>query len=127
MKPEIFELVKLALQILLMALSVLCLPALRRLIENHTTEKQRRAAQYWIEAAIQAAEKMFQEKGQGKSKKSFVQKWLKEQKVPITEEQADILIDVVVEEFNKNGWFRKGEREKSEVEVNEDDETETVH
>lgn len=127
MKPEIFELVKLALQIVLMALSVLCLPALRRLIKHHTTEKQRQVAQYWIEAAIRAAEKMFQEKGQGKRKKSFVQKWLKEQKVPITEEQADILIDVVVEEFNKNGWFRKGEREKSEVETNEDDETETVH
>lgn len=104
MKPEVFEVIKLALQLLLVVMTTLAIPALKRWIDSKTTAEQRKEAEYWITLAVQVAERIYKDKGQGPLKKEWVMKWLSDNGVKLTAEQLDVLIDMIVEEFNKNGW-----------------------
>lgn len=104
MDSNIFEIVKLVLQIGLIILTAFVVPSIKKLINEKTTKEQRENAQFWTAIAIKCAEDIFKEKGQGKLKKDYVIEWLNRNKIKITEEQMNILIDTIVAEFNKNGW-----------------------
>lgn len=60
--------------------------------------------EYWASMAVNAAEMIFKEAGMGESKKEYVTNFLNEifnkNKVVITEEQIEILIESAVNELN---------------------------
>lgn len=104
MDSNIFEIVKLVLQITLLVVTVIVIPSAKKWMEANTTKEQREEAKFWTGIAVKAAESIYREKGQGQLKKEWVIDWLNKNNVKITMEQANILIDMVVQEFNKNGW-----------------------
>ena len=104
MDSNIFEIVKLVLQIALLVVTVFVIPSAKKWIETNTTKEQREEAKFWTGIAVKAAESIYKEKGQGQLKKEWVLEWLHNNNIKITMEQANILIDMTVEEFNKNGW-----------------------
>lgn len=104
MNEQIFNIVKLSLELVIALLTIFVLPKVKTYIETNTTEKQRDNAYFWIKYAVIIAEDMFAEKHQGVSKKQFVLNWLNKEGVKLSEEQLSILIDMVVAEYNKNEW-----------------------
>lgn len=104
MKQEIFEIVKLILQIVLIAMTAFVVPAVRNYLLKTTTAKQREDLLFWTKVAVKTAEDIYKQKGQGILKKEYVLNWIQEQKIPISAEQASVLVDMIVSEFNKNGW-----------------------
>ena len=68
------------------------------LIKEVTTEKQRDSVLFWVEVAVMAAEKHFQESGMGENKKLFVLDFLYNRGIDIDLEELNIIIDAVVEE-----------------------------
>lgn len=104
MKEQYFEIIKLALQIALLVLTAFVVPSIRKWLETNTTKEQRKEATFWLSIAVQAAESIYKAKGAGALKKEWVLEWLNKNNIKITTGQADILIDMIVKEFNKNGW-----------------------
>lgn len=104
MKQEYFEIVKLALNILLILVTVVLTPKIKEYLTQNLTDKQRQEALFWIRQVTKIAENIYKEKGQGVFKKEYVVKWLNDNKISLTEEQLDILIEMVVAEYNKQGW-----------------------
>ena len=104
MDENVFEILKLILQIGLLVLTGFVVPALRKWILTNTTKVQRKEAVFWIGIAIKAAEDIYKIKGAGKLKKEWVLEWCKNNNINFTTEQLNILIDLIVGEFNKNGW-----------------------
>ena len=104
MDSNMFEIAKLVLQIALLVATVFVIPSVKKWMEANTTKEQREEAKFWTGIAVKAAESIYKEKGQGQLKKEWVLEWLNKNNVKITMEQANILIDMVVQEFNKNGW-----------------------
>lgn len=101
---NIFEIVKLVLQIGLIVLTAFIVPAIKKFLAEKTTKEQRENAKFWTTLAVKYAEEIYKEKGQGKLKKEFVIDWLNRNKIKISKDQMDTLIDMIVTEFNKNGW-----------------------
>ena len=99
-----FEILKLVLQIALLVLTAFVVPSAKKWIEANTSTEERKEATFWLSIAVKAAESIYQEKGQGQLKKEWVLEWLNKNNIKISTDQADILIDMVVTEFNKNGW-----------------------
>lgn len=104
MDSNMFEIVKLVLQIVLLVVTVFVIPSAKKWMETNTTKEQREEAKFWTGIAVKAAESIYKEKGQGQLKKEWVLEWLHNNNIKITMGQANILIDMIVEEFNKNGW-----------------------
>lgn len=73
-------------------------------IKSKTTEKQREDAEYWIKMAIKFAEMAYKDKGQGKFKKEYVINFLNKKGIKLTLPQLNNVIDLFVDEFNKNDW-----------------------
>ena len=71
-------------------------------IKSETTEKQRDNIHFWVWIAVNAAEQIYKEKGQGKLKKEYVLEFLNSKGIKITDEQLDALIEATVFEINKN-------------------------
>lgn len=92
------------LKLLIMVLGAVVTYKLIPWIKAKTTAEQRKEAEYWIKVAVQIAEQIYKVKGQGMLKKDYVLEWLNKNCIKITAGQADILIDLVVKEFNKKGW-----------------------
>lgn len=101
---NVFEIVKLALQIGLIVLTAFVVPAVRKFLNEKTTKEQRENAKFWTALAVKCAEDIYKERGQGKLKKEYVIEWLNRNNIKISPEQMDALIDIIVEELNKNGW-----------------------
>ena len=73
-------------------------------IKAKTTKEQREDAVFWTKLAVQIAEEIYKEKGQGMLKKETVIDFLNKNGIKMSIEQMDFLIDAIVTEFNKNGW-----------------------
>jgi len=71
-------------------------------IKSKTTEDQRDNVKFWVQVAVNAAEQIHREKGQGKIKKQYVLSFLNERGIRITSEQLDTLIEAAIFEINKN-------------------------
>ena len=104
MNNEIFEIVVLSTKVLLSIIGALVAYKFIPYLQANTTVKQREDAEYWARKAILIAEDIYRDKGQGILKKESVIEWLAKNKINITASQADILIDLIVKEFNKVGW-----------------------
>lgn len=94
------ELLKVAIILIGTVITYVLVPYIR----SKTTPAQRKEAEYWVKLAVMFAEQIYKEKGKGQLKKDYVLQWLNRNNIHITVGQADILIDLVVERFNKNGW-----------------------
>lgn len=71
-------------------------------IKSRTTEKQRDDVKFWVQIAVNAAEQVYKEKGQGNIRRQYVLNFLSKKGVDITSEQLDVLIESAVYELNKN-------------------------
>lgn len=104
MSVEIFDIVKIALQLLLAIVTLIAIPALRAVYLRNTNAEQRAEIEFWTKLAVKWAEDLYKQRGQGMLKKAEVLKFLKEIGFTINEDQLGILVDMIVDEFNKNGW-----------------------
>ncbi|MHC1750744.1 MAG: phage holin, LLH family [Cellulosilyticaceae bacterium] len=102
MNDFIFELLKLSVMVLGVVVTYKVIPW----IKAKTTTEQRKEAAYWIEIAVQVAEQVYKDKGQGTLKKEYVLEWLNKNGIKITAGQSDILIDLIVNQFNGNRWCK---------------------
>lgn len=70
-------------------------------LKSKTTTEQQDNIIFWVDVAVNAAEQIYKEKGQGKLKKQYVLEFLTGIGLKITEEEADILIEAIVREINQ--------------------------
>ena len=70
------------------------------LILQKTTKQQRENIYFWVTVAVQAAEMIYKEKGQGKLKKEYVITFLQSKGINITIQELDVLIEAAVLELN---------------------------
>jgi len=69
-------------------------------IRQKTTKEQRENIYFWVTVAVQAAEQIYKEKGQGKLKKEYVVDFLVSKGINITIQELDVLIEAAVKELN---------------------------
>jgi len=69
-------------------------------IKQKTTKEQRENIYFWVRVAVQAAEMIYKEKGQGKLKKEYVITFLQSKGINITMQELDVLIEAAVKELN---------------------------
>lgn len=84
-------------------------------IKAKTTKEQREDAIFWTKMAVRIAEEIYEQRGQGALKKEYVVEFLNKNGMKISIEQMDFLIDVIVTEYNKNGWSKLPIETKVEV------------
>ena len=70
------------------------------LILQKTTKEQRENIYFWVTVAVQAAEMIYKEKGQGKLKKEYVIDFLTSKGINITIQELNVLIEAAVKELN---------------------------
>lgn len=104
MKQEIFEIILMLIKIGLLVISALLIPSIKKWIDGNMSEKQRAELWHWSGIGIKLAEIIFKEKGQGVLKKEFVLDLLAKNGIKVTPEQADIVINTIVDYFNRMGW-----------------------
>lgn len=64
--------------------------------KSKTTAEQRDNIYFWTKIAVEAAEKLFNEKGQGRAKKEYVMQFLAEHGILLDEKQLDVVIESAV-------------------------------
>lgn len=104
MKKEYFELVTMILKVLLLVVSIWVVPQAKKYIESSTTKEQRENALFWIKFVTPIAEELIKGKGKGLEKKEFVLNWLEKNNIKLSAEQLNMLIDMVVKEYNEKNW-----------------------
>jgi len=65
-----------------------------------TTAEQRDEIYFWVQMAVQAAEMVYRERGQGALKKEYVVGFLTDRGIRLTLEELDVLIEAAVKELN---------------------------
>lgn len=101
------ELIKIIISVIGIILSYFVVPFLKAKTENikaSTTEKQRADAIFWGKLAVNMAETIYREKGQGLLKKADVIKALNNKGIQLSEADMELLIKGIVDEFNKHDW-----------------------
>lgn len=68
--------------------------------KSKTTKEQREGIAFWVKVAVNAAEQIYNEKGQGKIKKEYVVEFLTSKGINITLQELDVLIEAAVKELN---------------------------
>ena len=106
MDENLYEIIQLGLRIVLLLLTFYMAPPIREWIMANTTPKQRKEATYWTKVAILVAEDYYKDKGSGLGplKKEYVIQWLNDKGIKFTIKQLEGLIDLIVKQFNENGW-----------------------
>lgn len=101
MDKKIFDLILAIIPVLCVILTSFIIPYFKEQIGNEKLNKY----QEWANMAVKAAEMLFAESGMGAEKKEYVVKFLTEQfnknKVVITEEQMNILIESAVKSMKE--------------------------
>lgn len=101
MDDRIFELILAIIPVLGVILTSFIIPYFKEQIGNEKLNKY----QEWANMAVKAAELLFKESGMGSEKKEYVVKFLTEQfnknKVVITEQQLEILIESAVKQMKE--------------------------
>ena len=76
-------------------------------VKTKTTKEQnvntlilRDEVSFWVSVAVNAAEQIYREKGQGKLKKEYVIDFLTSKGINITIQELDVLIEAAVKELN---------------------------
>lgn len=101
MDQRIFDLIMAIIPVLGVILTSFIIPYFKEMIGNEKLNKY----QEWANMAVKAAELLFTESGMGAEKKEYVVKFLTEQfnknKVVITEEQMNILVESAVKSMKE--------------------------
>lgn len=101
MDTKIFEIIIALIPIIGAILTGFIIPLIKEKIGNEKLAKY----EYWVDMAVNAAEKIFSESDMGEKKKEYVISFLNnlfnKNKVVITEDQIEILIEAAVNQFNK--------------------------
>lgn len=99
MNQKLFDLLMATIPVLGVIVTSFIIPYLKELIGNEKLEKY----EYWVNAAVHAAEMMWTESGKGEEKKAYVIQFLTEKfnknKINITEEQMSVLIEAAVKQL----------------------------
>lgn len=102
MSMTLFQIIVALIPVIGLILTGYVVPFLKAKIDAQTLD----TIKVWTERAVLAAEAIYKEVGAGKSKKEFVIEFLKEKfnkkKEILTDEQIDILIEAVWEEYFDN-------------------------
>lgn len=102
MDSRIFDLILALIPILGTILTVYIIPYIKEKIGNEKLAKY----EYWASTAVNCAEMIFKEQGMGENKKEYVVNFLNEMfnknKVVISEEQINILVESCVKEMKLN-------------------------
>lgn len=69
-------------------------------IKSKTTEKERSNIYTLVMLAVQAAEQIYLQPGQGKKKKEYVINYLNSKGIKLTVEDLDMMIEAAVKELN---------------------------
>lgn len=64
--------------------------------KSKTTAEQRENIFFWAKKAVEAAEQIYKEHGQGKLKKEYVKQFLAEHGITLDEKQIDVVIESAV-------------------------------
>lgn len=64
--------------------------------KSKTTAEQRNNIYFWVKTAVEAAEKIFNQSGQGQAKKEYVKQFLAEHGILLDEDQLDVVIESAV-------------------------------
>lgn len=102
MNEVVFKIILAVISILGTILTGVIVPYVKEKLGNEKLAKY----EYWASMAVECAEMMFKEQGMGVEKKEYVVNFLNEMfnknKVVITEEQLNILIESCVKEMKLN-------------------------
>ncbi len=99
MNEVLFKIILALIPVLGTILTSVIVPYIREKIGNEKLAKY----EYWASMAVECAEMMFKEQGMGETKKEYVTNFLNEMfnknKIVITEEQLNILIESCVKQM----------------------------
>lgn len=102
MDDNLFKIIVSVISILGAILTGIVIPYIREKIGNEKLARY----EYWATCAVKAAEQIFSEQGMGETKKEYVVNFLNEifnkNKVIITKEQIEILIESAVHSMKSN-------------------------
>jgi LL-H family phage holin len=102
MNDRLFDLILALIPIICTILTVYIIPFIKAKIDNENLVKY----EEWVNMAVRAAEILFIGSGKGSDKKAYVVKFLtdmfNQNKITITEEQMNILIESAVQQMNEN-------------------------
>ena len=102
MNDRLFDLILALIPIIGTILTVYIIPFIKAKIDNENLVKY----EEWVNMAVRAAEILFIGSGKGSDKKAYVVKFLtdmfNQNKITITEEQMNILIESAVQQMNEN-------------------------
>lgn len=102
MDEKLFQIILALIPILGTVLTVYIIPYIKEKIGNEKLAKY----EYWASMAVEAAELIYKEQGMGETKKKYVVNFLNEMfnknKIVITEEQIEILVESCVKEMKMN-------------------------
>lgn len=99
MNETLFEIILGVISVIMTILTSVLIPYIKEKIGNEKLAKY----EYWVSVAVRSAEMIFNEKGMGGTKKEYVVNLLNEMlnknKVVITEEQLNILVESAVRQM----------------------------
>ena len=102
MDKKLFDLILMLIPVLVTILTSFIIPYIKEKIGNEKLVKY----MAWAKLAVECAEMMFKERGMGKAKKeyviSFLNNMFNKNKVVITSEQIEILVESAVKEMKFN-------------------------
>lgn len=102
MDDKIFDLILALIPIIGTILTAYIIPYIKEKIDNEKLVKY----EEWVDMAVRAAEMLWTESGKGADKKAYVVDFLtnmfNQNKITITEEQMNILIEACVQQMNEN-------------------------
>ena len=102
MNDVLFKIILALISILGTVITGVVVPYIKEKLGNEKLAKY----EYWASMAVETAEMIFKEQGMGETKKEYVVNFLNEMfnknKVVITEEQIEILVESCVKEMKMN-------------------------
>lgn len=90
------ELFRIIMSLILFICSVYVLPAVKKILKSKFGASNYAYIEKQIKDAVLAAEQIFNENSQGKTKKEFVLNYLHKLKIPLSDKEIDILIEKAV-------------------------------
>ena len=102
MDEKLFKVIMSLIPVLGTIVTYFVIPYIKTLIDNENLKKYKE----WANMAVKCAEMLWKESGMGTDKKAYAVQFLSDMfnknKVVITEEQLNVLIEASVQELNKN-------------------------
>lgn len=102
MDTRLFEIILALIPVIGTILTVYIIPLIKEKVGNEKLAKY----EYWTSMAVECAEMIFKKQGMGADKKEYVVKFLNDMfnknKVVITEEQIEILVESAVKQMKLN-------------------------